>query len=247
MLKRKVIICDDEVDARILLNQYLEDFKDLEVIAECRNGLEAISAINTLEPDLVFLDIQMPSANGFQVLQKIVHIPQVIFSTAHDNYALKAFESNAIDYLLKPYTKERFNLAVNKVLLNTNWNLENIKSLSDKLQLSQALYPEKVFVQKGNKLISLSTNDIVYFEAEGDYTRLCTKDNKSYLSNYGISALEQKLNPVIFSRIHRSSIINVNYIREVIRDAGGYQVIMQNNDIHRISKTYLHVIKNIVI
>lgn len=244
--KRKVIVCDDEDDARLLIQQYIADYPQLLVVKECTNGPEAVAAINTLEPDLVFLDIQMPGLSGFQVLQQLVHIPQIIFSTAFDRYALKAFDNNAADYLLKPYTKERFGQAINKVLQQTTQNLQAIKTLSDHLQSGYTAYPEKVLVESGNRMISLPVNDIWWIAADGDYTRLHTAQ-KFYISNYGMAVLEQKLNPAVFMRIHRSAIININHIREVHRDSSGYIVVLQNNTSHKVGRSYVEAIKKIAL
>jgi two-component system, LytTR family, response regulator len=247
MQTKKVIICDDEQDARVMIKQYLEDFSNLEIAAECKNGEEAIEAINRHTPDLIFLDIQMPVLNGFQVLQQISHIPQVIFSTAYDNYAVKAFESNAVDYLLKPYTKDRFNKAVTKVLSNIDKNLQSIRSLNDDIQAQKSIYTDTFFVQSSNKLISIKTDDIFSFEAQGDYSGIQTVHQQSFLSNYGIGALEQKLNPAVFQRIHRSTIINLNHIREILKADDGYKIILTNGSSHKVSRSYKDVIKKISI
>jgi two-component system, LytTR family, response regulator len=243
-MNKKVIICDDEDDARLLIEQYIAGYPQLQVIKECNNGPEAVAAIDSLEPDLIFLDIQMPGLSGFQVLQKIVHVPQIIFSTAFDKYALKAFDNNAVDYLLKPYTKERFAQAVNKVLLGAAKNREAIKNLSDNLQLAYTAYPEKVLVESGSRMISLSVNDIHWIEADGDYTRLHIAQ-KFYLSTYGISILEQKLNPAAFIRIHRSAIININLIKEVYKDSNGYYAVLQNGATQKVGRSYTEVIKKL--
>jgi two-component system, LytTR family, response regulator len=244
--KKKIIICDDEDDARLLIQQYIADYPQLQVIKECNNGPEAVSAIDSLEPDIIFLDIQMPGLSGFQVLQKIVHVPQIIFSTAFDKYALKAFDNNAVDYLLKPYTKERFAQAINKVLLGAAKNREAIKNLSDNLQSAYTAYPEKVLVESGSRMISLSVNDIHWIEADGDYTRLHTAQ-KFYLSTYGISILEQKLNPAAFIRIHRSAIININLIKEVYKDINGYYAVLQNGVTQKVGRSYTEVIKKLAL
>ena len=112
---KKVLICDDEDDVRKLIQQYISDYPQLQVIQECVNGPQAVHAIDSLEPDIIRLDIQMPGLSGFQMLQNIVHVPQIIFSTAYDKYALKAFDNNAVDYLLKPIEFSRFLMAVNKI------------------------------------------------------------------------------------------------------------------------------------
>ena len=243
---KKIIICDDEDDARLLIEQYMEDYPQLQIIKQCSNGLEALQAIDELEPDIIFLDIQMPGLSGFQVLQKIVHVPQIIFSTAFDKYALKAFDNNAVDYLLKPYTKQRFAQAINKVLLSTTKNNEAIKKLSENIQQIYSAFPEKVLVDNGNRMLSLPVNDIIWMEAEGDYTKLHTS-SKNYLSNYGIGVLEQKLNPAIFVRIHRSTIININMVKEVFRDANGYYALLQNETSHKVGRNYVDVIKQLSI
>jgi two-component system LytT family response regulator len=244
--KKKVIICDDEDDARLLIRQYIAGYQQLEVVKECCNGPEAVAAIDEDEPDLIFLDIQMPGLSGFQVLQQIIHIPQIIFSTAFDKYALKAFDNNAVDYLLKPYTKQRFAQAIQKVLNDARKNAAGIKNLSESLQQAYSAYPEKVLVESGSRMISLSVNDISWIEADGDYTRLHTA-NKFYLSNYGISILEQKLNPLTFLRIHRSAIINTNMIKEVYRDANGYYVVLQNGTTQKVGRNYIEVIKKLIL
>jgi two-component system, LytTR family, response regulator len=244
--KKKIIICDDEDDARLLIQQYIADYPQLEIIKECSNGPEAVEYINSLEPDLIFLDIQMPGLSGFQVLQKIVHIPQIIFSTAFDKYALKAFDNDAADYLLKPYTKERFKQAVNKVLVQNSSNLSGIKRLSDTLQAGYSPYPEKVLVENGSRMIAVDVNDILWIEADGDYTRLHTAQ-KFYLSNYGISILQQKLNPALFIRIHRSTIVNTNIIKEVYRDINGYYAVLQNGNIQKVGRSYIDVIKKLTL
>jgi two-component system, LytTR family, response regulator len=171
-------------------------------------------------------------------------VPQIIFSTAFDKYALKAFDNNAVDYLLKPYTRQRFGQAVNKVLLNAAKNMDGIKKLSENLQTSSATYPEKVLVDNGNRMLSLHVNDIIWMEAEGDYTKLHSS-NKNYLSSYGIGTLEQKLNPVVFVRIHRSAIININMVKEVFKDTNGYYVVLQNGTSHKVGRNYVEVIKKI--
>lgn len=243
-MKLKVIICDDEDDARILIRQYCSEYPTLEIIKECTNGLEAVVAIDSLEPDLLFLDIQMPGLSGFQVLQNIVHIPQIIFSTAIDNFALKAFDNNAVDYLLKPFTRERFAKAINKVLHGVPKNLESIRNLSEHLYATHSFFPEKVLVETGNRMISLSTNDIIWIEADGDYTRIHTLE-KFYISNFGISVLEQKLNPSQFLRIHRSALINTSQLKEVVKDRNGYYAVLKNGTNHKVGRTYVEAIKKI--
>ncbi|MCB0521960.1 MAG: response regulator transcription factor [Lewinellaceae bacterium] len=239
----KVILIDDEGDARLMLRQYLEEFPGLTIVDECSNGLEAVTAIERHEPDLVFLDIQMPGMSGFQVLQNIVHIPQVIFSTAYDRYALKAFDHNAVDYLLKPYTRDRFAQAVNKLLLSSpSRNLHQIRALADNLQKEQTQYLDRLLVEQGNRMIALQAHEIIWIEANGDYANLHT-GQKSFLSSLGLGELENRLNPAQFLRIHRSAIIGLAHILEVRKDPSGYYMDLTNGKRHKVSRSYQEALK----
>ncbi|KAH0533506.1 hypothetical protein FGG08_007699 [Glutinoglossum americanum] len=241
MAVKKILIIDDEEASRLIIRQYLEDHHDMEVLGECSNGIEAVSSIDRMEPDLVFLDIQMPGFSGFQVLRNIVHVPQIIFSTAFDRYALKAFDSNAIDYLLKPYTKERFNQALSKLLVTGN-SPESIQSLT---QGAGSSYYERILLENGSKMISVRISDIHYLEADKDYTRVFTGE-RNYLSNFGIGMLEQKLNPAVFIRIHRCHIVNINCIHEVYRENSDTYLVLKNEVSLKVSKGYAENIKKIM-
>lgn len=240
---KKVLLVDDEAAARQLLKQYLEDLPDINVTAECKNGIEAIGLINVLKPDLVFLDIQMPGKTGFEVLQEIDFIPQIIFSTAFDQYALKAFEVNAVDYLLKPYTKERLIQALNKALVKEKDVMKNLQALTESLQ-SKA-YPERILVEQGTRLISLVTDDVIWLEAEGDYTKIHTA-KQAYLSNKGIGELESKLNPLKFKRIHRSAIIALAAITQINKEPSGPQVVLVNEKVIKVSRSYIESFKELI-
>lgn len=237
-----ILLIDDEADARLLLRQYLADFPQLTVLAECSNGLDAVNAIDRYEPDLIFLDIRMPGLSGFQVLQRIIHVPQIIFSTAYDQFALKAFDNNAIDYLLKPYTKERFRQAINKVLLAAPAvNLERVRNLAN-IMPEAAAQPARLLVEQGNKMVALPVEKIVWIEADGDYTRLHTNE-RFYLSSLGMTDMEQRLPTGQFLRIHRSAIIGVAHLQGVERSANGLIAVMANGDRHKVSRTYQDVLR----
>ena len=240
---RKVIIVDDEKAGRQLINEYLEDYPDLIVLGEANNGVDAVKMINEFKPDLVFLDIQMPGMTGFDVLKHLEELPQIIFSTAYDQYALKAFEVHAVDYLLKPYTKDRFKIAVERLFQNAETN--KAETLTNSLLMESANYPAKILVQSQNKLVTVAVEDVIRIEAFGDYSKLITED-KTYLSNYGISTLEEKLNPAIFIRVHRSSIINLNKVKELNKYTKSYDVVMQNDDVVRVSRGYMDNIKKLM-
>jgi len=239
---KKVAIIDDEAPARSLLKQYLQGYPYLAIVGEANNGVSAVELIKTHNPDIVFLDVQMPGMSGFEVLKSLVPpIPKIIFSTAYDQYALEAFEVNAIDYLLKPYTKARFERAVNKILASEEENALQLKRLTESLQLSTQK-PTKILVPYKNKYISLDLNEVVWIEAQRDYARLITMD-KSYLSNFNIGQIEKKLNNQLFIRVHRSSIININFIEEISKYPSSYDVKMKNGDVVRVSRSYLDSIR----
>ena len=240
---KKIIIIDDEAAGRTLIKQYLAEYPSLIVVGEANNGVDAIKVINEFKPDLIFLDIQMPGLSGFEVLPHLDEIPQIIFSTAYDQYALQAFEVHAVDYLLKPYTRERFKHAVQRIRNDGQPN--PVQPLAESLIGNATTYPERILVQIGQKLVNIAVTDIVWIEADGDYARLITGNGK-YLSNYGISNLASKLNPNNFIRVHRSSLINVAYIKEVQKYVSSYDVVMQNGDVVRVSRGYMDNLKKLM-
>lgn len=238
---KRVVIIDDEAPARYLLNEYLAGFLPLKVVGECCNGIDAIQTINQLKPDVIFLDIQMPGKSGFEVLQEINYLPNIIFTTAHDEFALKAFEVNAVDYLLKPYTKERFYKAVNRAVERSPAILKNIQQLTENLTLE--VYPERFVVEVGNKLISIPVQEILYIEANGDYTKVHTPKS-CYISNKSMNSMEGTLNPQQFQRVHRSTIISMAAIKAVCKKASGKQVILEDGTKVSVSRTYYSFLKN---
>ena len=237
---KKVIIVDDESAGRKLIKEYLADYTDYFIVGEANNGVDAVKIINEFKPDLVFLDIQMLGLEGFEVINYLEEIPQIIFSTAYDKYALKAFEIHAVDYLLKPYTQDRFKIAINRIDLN----FEKLKPFAENLLINKPNFPERILVQTSKKLITIAVKDIIRIEAFGDYSKLFTKES-SYLSNFGISVLETKFDPETFVRVHRSSIININFVKEVTKNLTGFDVLMSNGDAVRISRGYLDVVRKL--
>lgn len=240
---QKVIIVDDEAPARSLIREYLNDYPELVVLEECNNGVDAVNAINNFKPSIVFLDIQMPGLNGFEVLKHLEELPHIIFSTAYDQYALQAFEVHALDYLLKPYTKKRFAQAIKRTKNVSTDYLSQLQNLAESLNTSTT-YPENILVSSKNKLVAVQVGDIIRIEAEGDYSKLVTASG-NFLSNYGISQMEQKLNPQLFIRVHRSAIININCVKEVFKHPASYDIVMNNKDVVRVSRSYLDNIKKL--
>ena len=241
MIETKIIIIDDEVPARVLLRKYIEQHPYLQIVAECRNGEEAIERINSIQPDLAFLDIQMPGKTGFDVLQEINHFPTIIFSTAYDQYAIEAFNVNAIDYLLKPFTKERFDQALHKALETSKNRM--LQQLTESFATSS--YPERILVEQGHRLVSVALKDVIWVEAEGDYSKIHT-GKQTFLSNKGISELEKRLNPSQFQRVHRSFIIALDAIQEVYKDPSGPLVLLKNNVQIKVSRSYIDVFRRLI-
>ncbi|MFZ1806546.1 MAG: LytTR family DNA-binding domain-containing protein [Cyclobacteriaceae bacterium] len=242
------IIIDDEKLARELLREFLESFPKIEIIAECEKGKDAVEAIDSMKPDLIFLDVQMPGMNGFEVLEKIEHDPYVIFTTAYDQYAIKAFEKNAVDYLLKPLDEERFTLAVNRALTRKKLEQNNIEELLKGIKGDKKTnYESHIFVQKSEKLFNLPVVEIIYLEASGDYTVITTKADQ-FVSSSGIGKLEEIMNPDMFIRVHRSTIINLNFLKEIERHFNGGMIVkMQNAKSFPVSRTYAKVIRKKVV
>jgi two-component system LytT family response regulator len=246
--KTTCLIIDDEKLARELLREYLESIDQVEILGECANGSEAIEQIDKLKPDLVFLDVQMPGMSGFDVLEEIIHHPYVIFTTAYDQYAIKAFEKNAVDYLLKPLDEDRFHLAVNRAVKRKRQEQNNLEELLLSMRPERrASYETHIFVQKSEKLLNLAVEEIIFLEASGDYTIIATTSDQ-FVSSSGIGKLEEILSPETFIRIHRSSIINQNFIKEIERHFNGGMVVkMQNGKSFPISRTYAKFIRKKVV
>ncbi|WP_046756316.1 LytR/AlgR family response regulator transcription factor [Kordia jejudonensis] len=239
---KTILIIDDEEDARNLLRQYISAYKELLIIGEASNGYEAVELINKLKPDTIFLDIQMPGFNGFEVLTHLKEIPEVIFSTAYDQYAIKAFEVHAIDYLLKPYGKKRFESALHRILKNQ----ENVIPLAEELLQKEAHFPSKVILHKGTRKLMIPVKDLYYAEAFGDYTKVFTK-NEEFLATKGISQLKNSFNPNTFIRLHRSHFVNINTIVELKKVDRYHYVYLTNGKQLRVSETYLPELKKLVV
>lgn len=238
-----VIIIDDEEASRGLIRQYLQAHPGMDILGECENGIEAVQAINEQKPDLVFLDVQMPGLNGFEVLQEITHIPLIIFTTAFDRFAIKAFEINAVDYLLKPYTRQRFEVSIERTRQRTDQH--GLYSLAANIPLQQGTYPPRIFVETPGRLRSLDVQDILYLKAEKDYTRIHIA-GQSYLGSQGISVLEKRLDPQRFLRVHRSYIVNIYHIKEVYRDISKTFLVLNDQTEIAVGRSYLEDLKKLI-
>jgi len=245
-----IIIVDDEPLARKGINQLLSTEKDVEVIAECEDGISALESIDRLKPDLVFLDIQMPELDGFEVLSGLEQepLPLIVFATAYDEYALNAFNANAVDYLLKPIDKAKFHATMDRVRLilhskNEQNYIGHLKNLLLQVQ-KRPEFLQRLLVRKRNKLIIIPIENVNVFEADGDYVSLITLKDR-HLIRKSLTELEQKLNPTLFLRINRSTIIRTNLISELEPlSKGDYQLKLSDGKSYLLSRKYReHVLK----
>jgi len=251
-MKMRVVIADDEALARERLQQFLRLEPATEVVAECRNGLEVVLAIRQRTPDLVFLDVKMPELDGFGVLEalKETPLPAVIFVTAHDTYALRAFEACATDYLLKPYTTQRFTQAVDRALrwidsADRTENEERLKRLMLEVLQSQQSAPQsdgksldRFVAKKQGRTQFVSADEVDWIESDGNYIRLHV-GAANHLVRGTIANCEERLDPRRFVRVHRRYIVNMERIREVQPWFGGdYVILLKNGQQVRLSRTY---------
>ena len=211
----RAILVDDEDLARQLLREYLSEEKDIEIVAECSNGFDAVKAIAQWKPDLAFLDVQMPKLDGFEVLELIDADLAVVFVTAYDQYAMKAFEAAAVDYLLKPFDASRLRTALEKVRRRLSERGPRLQAA----ELKQAArapgqWPERIVVKDGARVHIIPIGQLEYAEAQDDYVALHS-GGKSYLKQQTISSLEESLDPAKFVRVHRSFLINLECISKI--------------------------------
>jgi two-component system LytT family response regulator len=248
----RVVIVDDEELARRGIRSRLERAGDVDVIAECRNGREAIDAIRRLAPDLVFLDVQMPGKDGFDVVAGLggdAAPPQVIFVTAHDRYAVRAFDVHAFDYLLKPIDDDRFAdaLARAREAVARARDGDVGRRLAALLRdVKRVEYPERFVVRSGGRVVFVRAAEIDWVEAAGDYVSLHT-GKRTWLLRETMTSIERKLDPDRFARIHRSTIVQVDRIAEMRSyDNGEYVVLLRDGTSLKLSRTYRAVLQRLV-
>lgn len=224
----KAIIIEDEQPARELVKNYLKAYPEILLLGEFSDGFSGIKAINELHPDLVFLDIQMPKLTGFEMLEILDHMPNIIFTTAYDQFAIKAFEMNAVDYLLKPFSKERFAQAIEKALdrfSKKQVTKENIVELKKHIQ-SHVDKLERVVVKTGSKIKVIPVEDIVWLESQDDYVMIYTSSGK-YLKQETMKHFEEHLDPGQFIRVHRSCIVRLDAIVQLeLYEKGSYLAVL---------------------
>jgi len=242
-MKIRSLIVDDEPLARDRIREMLKDEREIEIIAEARNGKEAIDSITTLDPDLVFLDVQMPDMDGFDVLQRlrVRRMPVIIFVTAYDQHAIRAFDVHAIDYLTKPFDRKRFADALDRAktfLKGANdLDTKHILTMLEELKAGPK-YLERLAVRTGDTVFFVRTEEVDSIEAQGNYVRL-NVGNSSHLLRDTLSNIETQIDPHIFVRIHRRTIVNMNRVKELQTWARGeYRVVLVSGACYSLSRSY---------
>jgi two-component system, LytTR family, response regulator len=267
--KVRTIIVDDEPLARKGLAVRLGAFEEIELLQECKNGNEAVDAIRRLQPDLVFLDIQMPGLNGFQVIhqleQSMSRLPLIIFVTAYDTYAIKAFEVHALDYVLKPVDEKRLASTLEKVHQNmaqrqqgeqkdrlarlvaefTGDDCEEIlRRLSEGEPISQ--YPDILAIKDGNEITRVPVNEIQWIDAAGDYMCVHSKSG-THIMRRTMKELEQELDPRRFVRVHRSAIANIQFVSKLVSHVSGeYHLVLENDTELKVSRSHRDRVKSMI-
>ena len=245
--KIKAVIIDDEKLARDIIAKYLSTNNKIQVVGECSNGFEGAKIISEQKPDIVFLDIQMPKINGFELLELIDNPPLVIFTTAFDQYAIKAFEVNAIDYLLKPFSLQRFDEALQKAInkLNSqNMSVQKLNSLNELYKKGEFL--NRIVVKANHKIHIIPTDQIRYIEAQDDYVMIYSELGK-YLKQKTLKSLDNRLDNNKFIRIHRSYILNLNFLKQLeLFGKGSYKVITKDGTKLPVSKSGYAKLKEVL-
>ena len=268
MVKLKTIVVDDESLARKLMLSYLKEFPEIEVLAECANGREAVTAVLELEPDLMFLDIRMPGFNGFEVIKKIQPeiLPMVIFCSAYERYALDAFDVHAVDYIVKPLDEQRLHLAVMRAVSrymedlhsggNKGFLLGAIDAITSNVEertavnqatrnVSLSAYPQrKITIKDRDSIKLIKTDSIAWVDAAGDY--MCVHaEGETHIMRCTMKQLLKELDADVFKRVHRSTIVNLNCIEEVIpHTKGEYFLQIDNGERIKVSRNYRGTIKS---
>ena len=237
------LLIDDEPLARSLVAEYLQTYPEIKIVQECNDGFEGVKAIAQHKPDLIFLDIQMPKINGFEMLELVDQPPAVIFTTAFDEYAMKAFETHAIDYLLKPFSKDRFNKAIHKYH-DQPAKPESIPVIETAAQ--GAGQRNRVVVKDGNKIKIIPVNQIQYLEAADDYVKIVTSEG-SFLKKRTMNFFEQSMANHNFVRVHRSYIVNSQLITRIDPyEKDSHQILLSNGSKIPVSKAGYAKLKDVL-
>lgn len=248
--KISTIIIDDEPEARRFLEGCIMEDNDWQVLAVCNDGQTAVQKISELKPEVIFLDIQMPGMNGFEVVQQLKdHFPSIVFVTAYEEYAVKAFEVNALDYLLKPFSRKRLLKTLKRCKKNRNEinkNEKMIRKILEQLDQKKVMYPDKIPVKEKEKTILLEVDGILYLEGYDNYIKLHTH-NKVYIIRNTLKEMEKKLNPKKFVRIHKSYIVNIQTIKAIEPFFHGEYIIHLEKEVKlKLTRSYRHNLEKII-
>jgi two-component system, LytTR family, response regulator len=242
----RTLIIEDEEPARDIVKTYLKKYPEVEIIGEAADGFTGVKAINELKPDLLFLDIQLPKLTGFEILELAEHSPVIIFTTAYDQFALKAFEMNATDYLLKPFSADRFDSAIQKAIAKLNSKQDEAPSIQKLVETidEKTESIDRVVVKTGTKIKVIPTEKIIYIEAQDDYVMIYAEEGK-HLKEKTMKYFENHLDVLQFVRIHRSYIVNVNHIAQLEHfSKDSYVVILKNGVKLKVSDSGYKNLKN---
>jgi two-component system, LytTR family, response regulator len=240
----RVIIIDDEPLARLIITEYLSKYADFEIVGECGDGFEGVKKITELKPDLIFLDVQMPKITGFEMLELVDELPGVIFTTAFDEYAIKAFDSNAIDYLLKPFGEERFGKAIQKwQATHSQSNSLNRFVQNTHNSLGQQ---NRIVVKTKGKIKIIQAEEVNYIEAASDFVKIYTKEGM-FLKSKTMNYFEENLDSGKFIRVHRSYLLNIEQLTRLeLYEKDSYLAILKDNTKVPISKTGYQKLKAVM-
>lgn len=246
MSKLKSIIIEDEYLAAELLAKNLEEHDKIDLIGKFDNGFSGLKAIQELQPDLVFLDIDLPKLTGLELIELLDDAPLIIFTTAYNQYAIEAFEKNAVDYLLKPFSKKRLFDAVDKAITKTNSPTlasSKVEELISSIHENEQNILDRIAVKDKSDIHLIAVEDVVYIEAQDDYVSIKTKE-RSFLKNARLKFFEQNLDPKKFIRVHRSFIVNTGFIRKLENyNKDSYLLILTNDDKINISRSGLQLLR----
>jgi len=247
MNKLTAIIIEDESLAANLLAKYLEDSNIISLKGIFSDGFSGLKAIQDIQPDLVFLDIELPKLTGLELLELLDDPPLIIFTTAYNQYAIEAFEKNAVDYLLKPFSKTRLINAIEKAVSQKH-KLANthIEQMISSIHQKDETFIDRIAVKDKSNIHLIDINDILYIEAQDDYVSIHT-DNQNYLKNATLKFYEQNLNNQTFIRVHRSYIVNVDYIKKLENySKDSFLIILNNEEKIKVSRAGLSLLKNVL-
>lgn len=249
MSKMKSIIIEDEYLAAELLAKNLEEHEKVELIGKFDNGFSGLKAIQELQPDLVFLDIDLPKLTGLELLELLDEAPMIIFTTAYNQYAIEAFEKNAVDYLLKPFSKKRLFEAVDKALSKTKGPFlesSTVDNIISSIHENDHQVLDRIAVKDKSDIHLIAVEDVIYIEAQDDYISIKTKD-RSFLKNARLKFFEENLDPKKFVRVHRSYIVNTGYIRKLENyNKDSFLLILTNDDKINISRSGLQLLRKVL-